>query len=475
MTNFKTIPSKHGKHDLVVYEGHKYCFDKKIKDTIYYKCTNHKTCPGRGKLVDSVPHFQVLNNDHNHAASVDSQHRSVTLRLLKDATRENPTTTLKTVYNDVATRRKSVLCEFASATTIPPFVEIYTVMRNERKKNQPPIPQTINDIVLTQDMRYLSGQEFVFMQNGIVMFVKEPLLSTLAGASCIYGDGTFYVTPGIFAQVYTLHVLVSNSMVCCAYFLLPGKTHDIYVQMFQMLQAKRAITASRFQTDFEMATISAIGQVFPNADITCCFFHYTQAIWRKVQSIGLSSEYNKGDIVQVVKIVRRLGALPFLKHDDVPEGFLSALDLIQTIQTGVDGGISMDRVRIKRKLSELCDYFASTWVDDNARFEVGLWSRYEVEGPRTNNHLEGFHSALKKAVGSAHPNIYKFIEAIKKEQKNNELKLLQLETGGQVARKNTKYVRMEGKIQLLIQRYKNNELVIPQFLDQVGGLLHFGY
>lgn len=52
------------------------------------------------------------------------------------------------------------------------------------------------------------------------------------------------------------------------------------------------------------------------------------------------------------------------------------------------------------------------------------------EGPRTNNHVEGFHSALNKSVHTAHPNIYKFIDIMKGEQRKQELKLMQIATGG---------------------------------------------
>lgn len=56
-----------------------------------------------------------------------------------------------------------------------------------------------------------------------------------------------------------------------------------------------------------------------------------------------------------------------------------------------------------------------------------------VTGPRTNNHLEGYHSGLKKSLKAAHPNIFCFIDKIKKEQKKNEVKLGQALSGVQVS------------------------------------------
>ena len=43
--------------------------------------------------------------------------------------------------------------------------------------------------------------------------------------------------------------------------------------------------------DFEIASRNALQEVFPEATIQACFYHLSQAIYRKVQSIGLQQEY----------------------------------------------------------------------------------------------------------------------------------------------------------------------------------------
>ena len=83
-------------------------------------------------------------------------------------------------------------------------------------------------------------------------------------------------------------------------------------------------------------------------------------------------------------------------------------------------------------MEKLIDYVFGTWVGPSANFGSEIWSRYNIKGPRTNNHVEGFHSALNKSVHTAHPNIYKFIDIIKGEQRKQELKLMQIATGGRV-------------------------------------------
>ena len=56
--------------------------------------------------------------------------------------------------------------------------------------------------------------------------------SFLLDATTVYADGTFYVAPKLFTQLYTIHAYVANkTMICCAYFLLPGKTQEIYMRV----------------------------------------------------------------------------------------------------------------------------------------------------------------------------------------------------------------------------------------------------
>ena len=49
----------------------------------------------------------------------------------------------------------------------------------------------------------------------------------------------------------------------------------------------------KFQLDYEAAALGAIARMFPEAEIKGCNFHYTQAVYRKVQVIGLKKAYDE--------------------------------------------------------------------------------------------------------------------------------------------------------------------------------------
>ncbi|XP_041357763.1 coiled-coil domain-containing protein 158-like [Gigantopelta aegis] len=64
-------------------------------------------------------------------------------------------------------------------------------------------------------------------------------------------------------------------------------------------------------------------------------------------------------------------------------------------------------------VTEFTDYVTTAWVDDDSLFKVAMWNQHGNIGPRTNNHLEGWHSKRNRSLTNAHPNIYEFINKLK--------------------------------------------------------------
>ncbi|XP_024943874.1 uncharacterized protein LOC112494815 [Cephus cinctus] len=68
------------------------------------------------------------------------------------------------------------------------------------------------------------------------------------------------------------------------------------------------------------------------------------------------------------------------------------------------------------------------------------WNQYEAtlnDLPRTNNSVEGWHRAFSSIISAVHANIWKFIDAFKKEENLSSIKLSQL-IGGQKTATNKK-------------------------------------
>ena len=88
-------------------------------------------------------------------------------------------------------------------------------------------------------------------------------------------------------------------------------------------------------------------------------------------------------------------------------------------------------------LNEIDDpqgYFATvteTWIDSLvAKFPSEIWNQYAtIEEAHTNNHLEGWNSALNRQLGHLHPNIFVLVKLLRSEQQKMEQQLQLLRSG----------------------------------------------
>lgn len=69
----------------------------------------------------------------------------------------------------------------------------------------------------------------------------------------------------------------------CLRFITKQKT---YVHLLNQLKKKKSTLSPKLiMSDFEMASINAFKEVFPNLKQKGCNFHFSQCIWRKIQEI----------------------------------------------------------------------------------------------------------------------------------------------------------------------------------------------
>jgi hypothetical protein len=72
----------------------------------------------------------------------------------------------------------------------------------------------------------------------------------------------------------------------------------------------------------------------------------------------------------------------------------------------------------------------TTYIEDSL-FPIAVWNQYRPEGPRTNNHIEGYNSKLNRFI-STHPNIWLFIEKMKNEETLMKMNYLKIVNNGKV-------------------------------------------
>ena len=94
---------------------------------------------------------------------------------------------------------------------------------------------------------------------------------------------------------------------------------------------------------------------------------------------------------------------------------------------------------------------------------MSIWNVYGEDQKHTNNNVEGWNSKFSKLVRKHHPNIFEFVDAIRKEQAATELKTAQHDAAVQPARKK--------KIAQVKQEYAKGERSLLRFLYAAGHLL----
>lgn len=149
--------------------------------------------------------------------------------------------------------------------------------------------------------------------------------------------------------------------------------------------------------------------------------------------------------------IRRAAALPLLRLADVEDNWLNALEEADLDHPGV---------------LRFADYVTEQWVDG----QRDVWNHFETVGPRTTNHVEGWHSKINKLV-THHPNIFRFISLIKQEQSFCEVTLKQLAAGAPLKPRKRKYRHLEERLVTEKRRLLDGHYTVIQYGDAVSHLV----
>jgi hypothetical protein len=219
----------------------------------------------------------------------------------------------------------------------------------------------------------------------LIIFSTERNLNLLNQCDHWFGDGTFKLTPPLFSQIYTIHGLHRSNVLPLVYVLMTNKSQNLYLEMFQQLQIlEPSLNPRTMMTDFEMATLNAFHDVFPEAVQRGCFFHHKQCLLRKLQTMGEVNDKYNSDATYKMK-VKMMPALAFIPEDQVKNAFEKLIN---------------DQLYEDVEL-EIINYYSDVWVlgvqvTRSTRrppiYPPKLWNCYEAVKlgiQKTNNDVEG--------------------------------------------------------------------------------------
>jgi hypothetical protein len=263
-----------------------------------------------------------------------------------------------------------------------------------------PAPKSLQEIdfgVAESILKTSEGESFLIADSGssdgpnrIAIFATNAALQLLSLCFLLFVDGTFFVTPLLFYQLLSIHCLHQGKYFPAVFALVPNKEKATSQRVFHMLASALAARGfwvpndpwTTFVSDFEVGLQVALSECFGSAASRGCFFHFAQCIWRFVNGKGWRSLYKSNEHFCLrVKMIIAMGMVP-------AEEKLRILHEAQSF------------LRMDEQIVVLLDsYFVHHWVE---RVPFGLWTWYNVQ-VQTNNHVEGWHSGLKKKFPHGHP------------------------------------------------------------------------
>jgi len=223
----------------------------------------------------------------------------------------------------------------------------------------------------------------------IMIFGTSEFLTNLFSRQRVFIDGTFKIVPGPFAQLFSFHAFLNGNkvMIPFLYVFMTHKSKHAYDLMFNYLIGLAHdngidIKWKFFTCDFESGLLPSIMACFGDeVTIVGCFFHFCQAIYRKLTELGLQGLYKHDGEFRM--FVRKTFALVFVPAADVPVVYNTFV-------------VPPVEPHYAPKLATFMAYMMSTWLDPVvARFKADVWSVFLVTDSHfTNNHVEAWHHHL---------------------------------------------------------------------------------
>lgn len=104
------------------------------------------------------------------------------------------------------------------------------------------------------------------------------------------------------------------------------------------------------------------------------------------------------------------------------------------------------------------------------RYPIPLWNLYQRvldDLPRTNNAPEGWHGAVNRAIGYAHPTVSALVKFLQYEQSSVEVELLKIQSGILSQKYSKKlYEEIDKHIKEVVPTY--GTIPIVDYLKRIG-------
>ena len=240
----------------------------------------------------------------------------------------------------------------------------------------------------------------------------------MAKAHSWYIDGTFKIVKDPIKQLLTIHVVlvyrqIKRVSIPVCFILMTRRRKSDYVKVLNFIKNhcnkyldEHNLTNNliKIMADFEIALWQAIREIRSQSNsnfrgdlqIKGCYFHLTQAIFRKVIQNNLQPEYYHKNNSGLRIYIKWLMALVLLPPNLIASTFQLIYDKVKTLNC--------------QDLNNLFEYFKKTWVT-NSNWSVNEICQWRLR-IRTNNDSERFHMKLMNSVNRSNIEFYELINIL---------------------------------------------------------------
>jgi hypothetical protein len=342
------------------------------------------------------------------------------------------------------------------------FKKMQSAMYDRRHKTFPKVPRTTEEFLTGIQSNETLCSFFkgpVRLEDGQIcafMFAQDSLLASLGESQEIGFDGTFFVVPRLFYQLFTIFVIHEHHFFPAITVLMTGKDQPKYLAVFRaLINLIPNFNPTLGMADFEPASRNAAHEIWENLIVHGCFFHFTRALYKYVQSVGLSRCFMRE--VAFKSWIKKIMSVPLLPANEIEPAFVR---LLQQHFTFEDEAENLNIAKFKR-------YVTRFWQRQTSAEVLSVYGMTNA----TNNGAESFHSWLKTEIKVHHPNCWNFVYHLNDILEDKALDFRRMGIHGPddfVRERRKKIQRNLDHRRQAEQRLAQNEISPDQFLSLVS-------
>lgn len=401
--NFQVIPraTVRGRPLLVDSDGFAYGIHRECRGVVHWRCTRRgKDLQCQAMVRQEGDVFTPGIQEHAHAADSGTATKVKLVRDIKDKALTNPFQSAYTIAESLVTQ----------VDRVPNQRPVDYLGRIGNRRRQQGRPRNPTDLHFELDMEHVPEEfEMVDITVGTrrhLLFFTDQQLELLRTARRWYVDATFKVVKAPFKQLWSVHAFAKvdgeAKQLPLAFALMSGKRRRDYQCVLRALKRELRrlhgddafFSLEAVVADFEAAVWQAFRQEFPGVELRGCSFHWGQAVFRKIQNLGMQHGFNNDPAMH--HYCKQLLALPYLPWEKV-----------HPILQELEAEATTDAQR------DLCAYVRHTWLD-NAMWPPSSWSVFH-RFVRTNNDVEGWHRRLNSKAARGQLNLYLLLQLLSRE------------------------------------------------------------